>query len=206
MTSSGDLILGAEDVGVVLGDVADAQQAVQRAARLVAVHEAGLAVADRQVAVGAALVLVDLDVRRAVHGLEAHRPLLHLGEVHVLAVDVPVAGLLEQLDVVEDRRLDLAVAAVGVLAPPQLLEPVPDDHAVRLPERRAGRQLAEQEEVELLAELAVVACAGLLEHLQVVLEVLLRPVGSAKNLIGIISEALTIPITRPDSSVGRAYD
>jgi hypothetical protein len=37
-----DLLLRAEDVGVVLGDVADAQQPVQRPARLVAVHEARL--------------------------------------------------------------------------------------------------------------------------------------------------------------------
>ena len=41
-----DLVLGAEDVGVVLDEVAHAQQAVQRAARLVAVQEAGLGVAD----------------------------------------------------------------------------------------------------------------------------------------------------------------
>src|SRR3712207_7224255 len=34
-----DLVLGAEDVGVVLGDVADAQQPVERAARLVAVGD-----------------------------------------------------------------------------------------------------------------------------------------------------------------------
>ena len=71
----------------------------------------GLGVADRQVAVGAPLVLVELDVRRAVHGLEAHRPALDVREVHVVAVHVPVAGLLPELDVVEDRRLDLAVAA-----------------------------------------------------------------------------------------------
>ena len=50
-----DLVLGAEDVRVVLRDVPHAQQAVQRAGRLVAVHEALLGVADRQVAVGAPL-------------------------------------------------------------------------------------------------------------------------------------------------------
>jgi hypothetical protein len=37
-----DLLLGAEDVGVVLGYVADPQEPVERAARLVAVNEPGL--------------------------------------------------------------------------------------------------------------------------------------------------------------------
>ena len=46
-----DLLLGAEDVRVVLREGAGAQQAVQHAARLVAVDEPRLAVADRQVPV-----------------------------------------------------------------------------------------------------------------------------------------------------------
>ena len=125
-------------------------------------------------------------MRRAVHGLHAHRALLHLREVHVLPVDVPVAGLPEELDVVEDRRLDLAVAALAVLPAPQRGQLVPDDHAVRLPERRAGRQLGEQEQVQLAPELAVVARAGLLEPVQVLLELLLgvegRPVDAGEHL------------------------
>ena len=167
-----DLLLRAEDVGVVLRDVPHAQEPVQRAARLVAVHQPHLRVADRQVAVGAARVLVELDVRRAVHGLQAHGPLLDLREVHVVAVLLPVARLLPQLDVVEDRRLDLAVAAREVLRAPQLREAVPDDHPVRLPERHARRQLGEHEQVQLAPQLAVVARAGLLEPLEVGLEVL----------------------------------
>ncbi len=103
----------------------------------------------------------------AVHGLEAHGPALDVGEVHVLAVDVPVARRLEEFDVEEDRRLDLAVAAGGVLLAPELGQRVPDDHAVGQPERRAGRELGEEEQAELATEPAVVAGAGLLEALEV---------------------------------------
>ena len=46
----GDLVLAAEDVGVVLAEVPDAHQAVQRAARLAAVQQAGLGAAEGQVA------------------------------------------------------------------------------------------------------------------------------------------------------------
>ncbi len=41
------------------------------------------------------------------------------------------------LDVVEQRRLHLDVAALQVLAPAQVLERVPDHHPLRVPERRA---------------------------------------------------------------------
>ena len=58
-----DLLLGAEDVGVVLGEVPHAQQPVQHAAGLVAVQQTGLGVAHRQVAVGVPVVVVELDVR-----------------------------------------------------------------------------------------------------------------------------------------------
>ena len=47
-----DLLLGAEDVRVVLREAAHAQQAVQRARGLLAVQQAGLVEAHRQVAVG----------------------------------------------------------------------------------------------------------------------------------------------------------
>ena len=148
-------------------------------------HQAGLGVADRQVAVGAALVLVDLDVGRAVHRLQAHRAVLDVGEVHVLAVGVPVARLLEQVDVEEDRRLDLAVAALAVLAAPQLGQRVPDRDAARLPERAARRELREEEQLELAPELAVIARPGLLEQLLVRGEVLLgeerRPVDAREH-------------------------
>ena len=46
-----DLLLGAEDVRVVLRDVANAREAVQRSGELVAVQRCSLCVADRQVAV-----------------------------------------------------------------------------------------------------------------------------------------------------------
>jgi hypothetical protein len=183
----GDLLLGAEDVGVVLRDVADAQQTVQRAARLVAVNQPGLRVADRQVAVGVAPVVEQLHVGRAVHRLQAHRMALEVvREVHVVAVNVPVAGLLPEADVVEDRRLDLAVAAVGVLGAPEVLELVEHRLAGRLPERRARAEVAEHEQAEVASEPAVVTRPRLLEPLQVELEVLLGmecgPVDAGEHL------------------------
>ena len=157
---------------VVLGDVLDAQQAVQRARALVAVQRRGLGVAQRQVAVAAQRGAEEQHVARAVHRLQAERPLLAVrDEEHLVLELLPVARGLPGLDVVHQRRLDLDVAALRVLAAAQVLELVPDHHPLRVPERHPGRVLGEVEEVELRPEPAVVARAGLLEALEVRVEV-----------------------------------
>ena len=172
-----DLLLGAEDVRVVLDEVPHAQQAVQRAARLVAVQVAGLGVAQRQLAVGAPVHGVERAVARAVHRLEGQRPVLGLCDEHVLAVLVPVAGDLPQLPVVEQRGLDLGVAALDRHRARARDERVVDGGAGRGPERAAGAELGEVEQPQLAAELAVVVLARLLEALEVRVEVVLRVEG-----------------------------
>src|SRR5439155_20230495 len=73
----------------------------------------------------------------------------------------------------------LEVTAPTVLAAAQVLELVPDHHALGMPQRRARRVLGEAEEVELAAEPAVVAPLRLLEALEVCVEVCLRVEGGA---------------------------
>ena len=115
------LVLAAEDVGVVLGELAHAHDAVQRAVRLVAVAAAELGEPERQVAVAVDALLEDLDVGRAVHRLQRHQiglaredRLAFLGrrhfvghDEHVLAILAPVARLLPLPGVHQLRGLDL---------------------------------------------------------------------------------------------------
>ena len=68
-----DLVLAAEDVGVVLGELAHAHDAVQRAVRLVAVAAAEFGEPQRQVAIGFDALAEDQDMRRAVHRLQRHQ-------------------------------------------------------------------------------------------------------------------------------------
>src|SRR6266511_5882283 len=90
---------------------------------------------------------------------------------HEVLVLREVAGGDEGLGVVDDRRPDLEVAAFRVLAPADLLELVEEDHSLRMPERRSRRVRREVEEVELRAEPAVIAAAGLLEAFEVRVEI-----------------------------------
>jgi hypothetical protein len=66
----GDLVLGAEEVGVVLGEAADAGHAVEFAGLFPAIDGAELGEADGHVAVGVGRGAEDLGVVGAVHGLE----------------------------------------------------------------------------------------------------------------------------------------
>ena len=134
----GDLVLAHEQVAVVHGQAADAQQAVQHARALVAVDRAELGVAQRQVAVRPQLRAVDGDVERAVHRLDqvALAVELHAAEQVVLVVR-EVAGRLEQLLARDVRRVDQLVAAAHVLAPDDVLDLIADHRALRVPEREA---------------------------------------------------------------------
>ncbi len=153
----GQLVRPDVDVGIVLDELADAGEPGQRAGPLVPVEPAVLAVAERQVAIRADLRAVDEGRLGAVHRLEREVVALRLEAEHVRVVEVPVARLLPQLLVDEDRRADLLVAAPRLELAHRAFERPPDHLALRVPERGARANVVEAEEVELDAEPAVVA-------------------------------------------------
>src|SRR6266446_5320072 len=102
-----DLVRAAVDVRVVLGELAHADQARERARPLVAVAAAHLGVADRQVAVRAHSPAVDVRRLGTIHRLQAEGLFLDLDLEHVVLVEVPVPRPLPELLVHEHRRRDL---------------------------------------------------------------------------------------------------
>ncbi len=189
-----DLVFGAEDVAVVLREGAHAHDAVQAARGLVAVALAKLTVAQRQVAVALNALVEDQDVAGAVHRLEGVVVLLALRREHVLAVLVPVARLLPEVLVEDLRALDLLVAVVTVHLAHVLLHALPDRPALRVPENRAGGMLVDVEQVEFAAEAAVVALFGLLDALDVRLQVLLVGPGGAVDALQLLVLGIAAPI------------
>src|SRR6266540_3322528 len=128
--------------------------------------------AERKLAVAVWSLRIKNAVARAIHRLEPVLVTLCLEGEHVLPELVPVTGGPPEVGVVELRRADLVVAALGVLAPAEILEHVPDHHAARMPEGHPGRELGEVDEGEILGEPPVVAALRLLEPMQILLEIL----------------------------------
>ena len=188
-----DLVFAAEDVGVVLRELADAHQSVQRAVRLIPVAAAVLVETDRQFLVAGDALLEDQDMAGAVHRLQRHqvgvarkdrsivvgrRDFVRHDE-HVLAILAPVAALLPLPRVHQLRGLDLLVARRVDAAAHISFELPVNREAVRVPEDAAVRFGLEVEQVHLLADLAMVALGRFLEPDEIGVELLLVEPGGA---------------------------
>ena len=177
-------------VRIVLVEAAHAEQAVQGALELVTVHQADLAGADGQLAIAVWMALVHEHAARAVHRLDAVLLLVDDRGVHVVLVVIPVAGGLPQLFVHDERRGDLDVARLVVDLAPVIEQLVLQNHAVRQEEREARGLVAHHEQVHLATDLAVVALLGLLEHAQVLVELVFggkrRAVHAREHLVVLV--------------------
>ena len=109
-----DLLRRHEDMCVVLCEAAHAHQAVELAGFLMAVYQAELAHADRQVAVGTWLRLVYEDAARAVHRFYRKVHIVDHSRVHIFFIMIPVAGCLPEVAAQHDRCADLHVAGSAV--------------------------------------------------------------------------------------------
>ena len=191
-----ELVGAAEDVRVVLREAAHAHQAVQHARALEAVDGAELRPAIRQVAVAAQPRLVDRQVERAVHRLELVLDVLDLDRrVHVRPVEIGVPARVPEVELRDVRRVDDVVAAGVVLVAPVVLDLLADEAALRVPQHEPGAGLVgDREQVELAAELAVVAALGLLDAVQVLVELFLREEGVAVDALHRRVAFLALPV------------
>src|ERR1700687_4748992 len=112
-------------------------------------------------------------VQGAVHRLEGEVVLVRLrieNEKHIFLVLAPVPGDLPKPLVVEQRRLDLDVAVLEGQLAHVIGEDLVERGSLRGPERGAGGERMEVEQVQLLAELAVVPLLRLLLLVEVLLQ------------------------------------
>ena len=194
-----DLIGRHEDVRIVLREAADAEQAVQGAGQLMAVHDAELADTQRQVTVGVRLGLIDQHTARAVHRLERERHIVDDGRIHIIFIVIPVAAAVPEILVEHDRRRDLDIAGLLMDLAPVVDELVFEHHAVGQEEREARALVHEREQAELLAELAVVALLGLFDAGQIRIELLLLREAGAVNALEHLAVAVAAPVGAGDA-------
>jgi hypothetical protein len=169
-------------VGVVLGEAADPRHAAELARLLVAVDGAKLGQPQGQVLVAVRPGLVDHRVVRAVHRLEQVLLVVAHGDRLELAVGVirVVPRDLVEVDLADVRRVDRLVAAGREFLADERLERATQDRPLGHPEHEPrADERAGGEQVELLAEHAMVAAAGFFQRRQVRVELLLGEPGGA---------------------------
>ena len=188
------LILGKEDVRVVLREAAYAEHAVQRAGQLMAVDDAQLAVAQGQLLIGVRLQLVHEDAAGAVHGLYREILAVDDGGVHIILIVIPVAGGLPQGAAHDLRGGDLHIVPLSVHLAPVVDEGVFQHHALGQVEREAGRLIAEREQTQLTPELAVVAALCLLNAGEVLVQLVLLREGDAVDALKRLAAAVPAPV------------
>ena len=142
----------------------------------------------RQVAIALQAILEDLNMAGAVHRLAAEHALVRgLGDEHVLAELLPMAGLLPELALHHVGRVHLDIA-VGFLAAAHIAdERLEQRPALRMPEHRARRLFLEMEQVHLAAEPAVIALLGLLKLMEIGGKLLLRRPGGAVDALQMLA-------------------
>ena len=147
---------------VVLRKAAHAEHSMQRAGQLVAVYQTQFAIAQRQIAIGMRVELIGQDAAWTVHGLDGEILTVDNGGIHVLFIVIPVTGGLPQRAAHDLRRGDFDIAPLAMDIAPEIDQGVFQDHALRQIEREARRFVAEREQIQLAAQLAMIALFRLL--------------------------------------------
>ena len=125
---------------VILHKITHPHQSVQRSGRLVAMAGTKFGQAQRQIPVGFKAMVVDLDMRRAVHRLDRIVPVLGGRGEHQILELLPVTRLLPQGAVNNLRGAHLLIAMITQLSADIVLDGqvdlpapvVPEDHPRRL--------------------------------------------------------------------------
>src|SRR5574344_10397 len=191
----GDLVFGAEDVGVVLDEAAHAHKAVHGAGRFVAVALAEFGEAHRKIAPAAESVVEDLNVAGAVHGLHGHFHVARHGLEHVLVVLVGMAGL-DPKSLVHDFRSDhFKVTAAVDLSADVILERVHHLGSLGVPEHHAGGMILDVIKVHFLADPAMVALLGFFQELQIGFEAFLVGEAGAVHAGQLVARLVAVPVS-----------
>src|SRR5580704_9390024 len=170
-----NLLRSAEDVGVVLSEAADAQQAVERAASLVTIDSAKFREAHWKIAIAAKLRFVDENMAGTVHGLELIVGFFDFDRAeHIFSVKVGMPRSFPKIEKHDMRSENEIVAALQQLVAKPVFYDGADQAAFGVPEdkARAGFVL-NAEEVKFSAQFAVIASFGFLDAMQVFVEFLL---------------------------------
>ena len=190
------LVLGHENVGIVLGEAAYTEEAVESAAQFMTMNQAEFTDPHGQIPVGTLLGLEIKDSAGAVHRFNCIVFIVDLGEVHIFLVMIPVAGLNPKLLGKDDRCHDFHITEFLEQLSFIIHEHISESHALWMEERESRAFIMEGEEVQLLAQLSVISLFRFSADIKEMVQVfLLEESGSVDTL-----QHLVLGITAPVSA------
>ncbi len=142
------LVLGHENVSIVLGEATYTEEAMEGAFQFVAVYQAEFADAHGEISVRTLLGLVVQDSAGAVHRFDCIVFFIDLGEVHIFFVVIPMAGLEPQFLGQNHRGHDFYIAEFFEEFSFVFHQLVAQVHALRVEEREARTFFMEGEEIQ----------------------------------------------------------
>src|SRR5229473_3274674 len=190
----------AENVRVVLRKAANAQQAVQDAAALVAIDGAEFGETHGKIAVAVKLGFINENVARAVHGLELVPGFFNFDRPeHAVLVEIGVAAGLPEVETHDVRGVDEVVAAFEKFISQPVFDDFADQAALGMPEDQARTGFVlDAEEFELGAELAMIAAFGLFEAMEVFVQLFFGEEASGVNALELRVAFLAFPVGAGD--------
>jgi hypothetical protein len=135
-------------------------------------------------------------MKGAIHRLELVLNLVDVHRrVHVFAVEIEVARGLPQILASDMRGVEQLVVVAIVLVLPEILDKAAQLCPLGLPKDQAGADLvADGEQLEFLAELAMVAFFRFFQIVEMLLEVLLVEKGSAVDALQHVPFFIAAPV------------
>ena len=191
----------AENVRVVLGEAAHAEQAVQDAAALVAIDGAEFGETDGKIAVAVEFRFVDEDVAGTVHGLELVFGFFDFDRAeHAVLVEIGVAAGLPEVQAHDVRSVDKVVAASEKFVAQPVFDDFADEAAFGMPEDEAGAGFVlDAEEFELGAKLAMIAALGFLEAMEIFVQLFFCKEAGGINALELRIAFLAFPVGASDA-------
>ena len=159
---------------IVLREAANAHQSVEHARTLVPVDDAEFRHAQGKISIAPDLRLVDQYSAGTVHGFHGERTLVDFGEIHIVAIVIPVPGLDPEAPVEDEGRPYFRITVLQVHLSPEFHDRVHNDHAARMKERESRSFALEAEQIEFNAKFPVVAAPRFFKPLQMGFQILLR--------------------------------
>ena len=183
-------------MGVIDGERPNPDQPGDFARLLVAIDGPELRDPHRQIAKAGRLALKETDMVRTVHGPQLPLLVLHLGgRIHRVPIALQVSADLVELQAGDVGGFHVLVALAALETQDELLHLVADGRPLGSQQRQAAaHHLVDQEEIEFLAQLAMVTFGRLLEHLEVRVELRLRRKGGAVDASQLLVLLAPLPV------------